>query len=53
MEAEIDKYLAEDLEQFILGFSNMDEALKSGDSDRFISGNVVIQRVLGKESLSV
>lgn len=49
LEAEIDKYLAEDLEQFILGYSNMDEALKSGDSDRFISGNVVIQRVLGKE----
>ncbi len=49
LEAEIDRYLAEDLEQFILGFSNMEEALISGDSDRFISGNVVIQRVLGKE----
>ena len=50
LEAEIDRYLAEDLEQFILGFNDMEEALISGDSDRFISGNVVIQRVLGKEA---
>ena len=49
IEAEFNQYMAEDLEQIVLGFNNMEYALTSGDSDRFISGNVVIQRVLGKE----
>lgn len=50
LEAAIDSYLAEDLQQFVLGISQMDTALASADSDCFISGNVVIQRVFGREA---
>lgn len=50
LEAAIDAYLAEDLQQFVLGFSQMDTALADANSEYFISGNVVIQRVFGREA---
>ena len=49
LELRVAEYLAEDLEAFITGFDYMQEGLKSGDSDLVIKGNVVIQRVLGRE----
>ncbi len=49
LEARVSEYLAEDLTAFLEGFSAMDQGFQSGDSDRVIRGNVVIQRVLGRE----
>ena len=49
LEARVSEYLAEDLTAFLEGFSAMDQGLQSGDSDSVIRGNVVIQRVLGRE----
>ena len=45
----VSEYLAQDIEVFIEGFDYMKEGLASGDSDLVIKGNVVIQRVLGRE----
>lgn len=45
----VSDYLAEDIESFIKGFDYMKEGLASGDSNLVIKGNVVIQRVLGRE----
>ena len=45
----LSNYLAEDIEAFIEGFDYMKEGLATGDSDLTIKGNVIIQRVLGKE----
>ena len=42
-------YIAEDIEVFITGFDYMNQGLLSGDSNLVIKGNVVIQRVLGRE----
>ena len=49
LEQRVSDYLAEDLEGFLAGFDLMKQGLKSGDSDLVIKGNVVIQRVLGRE----
>lgn len=49
LEQKVSEYLAEDLEDFLAGFDLMNQGLKSGDSDLVIKGNVVIQRVLGRE----
>lgn len=49
LEARVSEYLAEDLTAFLEGFSAMDAGLQTGDSNRVIRGNVVIQRVLGRE----
>lgn len=49
LEEKLTLYLAEDIEAFIEGFDYMNEGLTSGNSDLFIKGNVVIQRVLGRE----
>ena len=49
LEEQISKYIAEDIETIISGFNYMDQGLLSGDSDLVIRGNVVIQRVLGRE----
>ena len=45
----VSEYLAQDIEAFIEGFDYMTEGLASGNSDLVIKGNVVIQRVLGRE----
>ena len=42
-------YLAEDIESFINGFDYMVDGLAAGDSNLVIKGNVIIQRVLGRE----
>lgn len=42
-------YLAEDIEAFMEGFDDINEGLKSNNSDLVIKGNVTIQRVLGRE----
>lgn len=49
LEEKVSNYLAEDIEVFIEGFDYMKEGLASGDSNLVIKGNVVIQKVLGRE----
>lgn len=49
LEERVSNYLAEDIEAFMQGFDYMNEGVKSGNSDLVIKGNVVIQKVLGKE----
>ena len=41
--------MAEDITQFLTGLDMMRDGLSTGDADRVIGGNVVIQRVLGRE----
>jgi hypothetical protein len=45
----LSNYLAEDIEGFLNGFDYMSQGINAGDSDLVIKGNVVIQRVLGRE----
>jgi len=49
LELKVSEYLAEDLEAFITGFDYMKQGINTGNSDLVIKGNVVIQRVLGRE----
>lgn len=49
LEETVSNYLAEDIETFIEGFDYMKEGLASGNSDQVIKGNVIIQKVLGRE----
>ena len=49
LDEKLSTYLAEDIEAFIEGFDYINEGLASGDSDLVIKGNVVIQKVLGRE----
>lgn len=49
LEEKVSQYLAEDIETFMCGFDFMNQGIASGDSDLVIKGNVVIQRVLGRE----
>ncbi len=49
LEERVSTYLAEDMETFLLGFNDMEQGMARGDSDLVISGNVTIQRVLGRE----
>ncbi len=49
MEEKVSGYLAEDIAAFMTGFDYMDQGFETGDSDLVIKGNVVIQRVLGRE----
>ena len=49
LEERVSNYLAEDMEAFLTGFDYMKQGLESGDSNLVIKGNVVIQRVLGRE----
>ena len=49
LEERVSNYLAEDLEEFLSGFDYMHEGVKNGDSDLVIKGNVIIQKVLGRE----
>lgn len=46
----VDAYLVERLEAFYEGLDMMDQGLATGDSNLVIGGNVVIQRVLGREA---
>ena len=49
LEERVCEYIAEDISVFLTGFNFMDRGLVIGDSDLVIKGNVVIQRVLGRE----
>ena len=49
LEERISKYLAEDISAFLMGFNDMDQGFRNGESDLVIKGNVVIQCVLGRE----
>ena len=49
LDEKLSNYLAEDIESFMNGFDYMDEGFKTGNSDLVIKGNVVIQKVLGRE----
>lgn len=49
LEEKVSNYLAEDIEAFIEGFDYMEMGLASGDSNLVIKGNVVIQKILGRE----
>lgn len=49
LERYLEQYMAENLQAFLMGTDVMDEAEAMGNSDLFIQGNVVIQRVLGRE----
>ena len=49
LEEKVSQYLAEDIEAFMCGFDFMNQGIASGDSDLVIKGNIVIQRVLGRE----
>lgn len=49
LEERVSNYLAEDITEFMSGFDYMRQGLDSGDSDLVIHGNVIIQKVLGRE----
>ena len=49
LEERLADYLAEDIESFMEGFDLMEEGINTGDSDKVIRGNVIIQKVLGRE----
>ena len=49
LDQKICEYLAEDIVSFLEGFDNIERGLASNDSDLVIQGNLVIQRVLGRE----
>ena len=49
LEERVSTYLAEDSETFLMGIEMMDQGLYNQDSDLVIRGNVMIQRVLGRE----
>lgn len=49
LNAKLAEYLTEDIESFMEGFDDINEGLKSNNSDLVIKGNVTIQRVLGRE----
>ncbi|MBP3891131.1 MAG: M48 family metallopeptidase [Solobacterium sp.] len=49
LEEKVSNYLAEDISAFMEGFDYMKEGLETGDSNLVIKGNVVIQKVLGRE----
>lgn len=49
LEEKVSQYLAEDLEEFMRGFDFMEQGITVGDSELVIRGNIIIQRVLGRE----
>lgn len=49
LEEKVSNYLAEDIAEFMAGFDYMQQGMTAGDSDLVIRGNVVIQKVLGRE----
>lgn len=48
LEEKVSNYLAEDIEAFMSGFDLMEQGLECADSDLVIKGNLVIQKVLGR-----
>lgn len=49
LEERVSEYLAEDIQTFLEGFNCMDQGIAENNSDLVIRGNIMIQRVLGRE----
>ena len=49
LDLKVSNYLAEDIENFMAGFEDLQHGLSTGDSNLVIRGNVTIQKVLGRE----
>ena len=49
LDIKLSNYLAEDIENFMSGFDDIERGLSSNDSELIIHGNVTIQKVLGRE----
>ena len=49
LEERLANYLAEDIQSFMQGLDLMEEGINTGDSDKVIHGNVIIQKVLGRD----
>lgn len=49
LEERLSEYLVEDITVFLEGFDYISEGIETGNSNLVIHGNVVIQRVLGRE----
>lgn len=49
MNENVERYLSEHLDTFNNGFAQMDKAIVEGDIHGYVSGNVKIQELLGKE----
>ena len=49
LDIKLSNYLAEDIENFMAGFDDIERGLSSNDSELIIHGNVTIQKVLGRE----
>ena len=49
LEEKMANYIAEDIATFIEAFDYINEGLTTGDSNLVIKGNVVIQKVLGRQ----
>lgn len=49
LEETVSNYLAQDISIFLEGFDYMDSGLINNDSNLVIKGNVIIQKVLGRE----
>ena len=49
LDKRVSEYLAKDMEIFLEGLDCIDQGLSGKDSDQVIRGNVMIQRVLGRE----
>ncbi len=49
LEERVSNYIAEDIEAFLTGFDYMKQGVESDNSNLVIKGNVIIQRVLGRE----
>lgn len=50
LEEKVTTYLVEDLEAFMAGFEDIEQGLACNDSNQVIKGNLVIQKVLGREA---
>lgn len=49
LEERVSNYLAEDISEFMRGFDFMNQGIANEDSDLVIQGNIIIQKVLGRE----
>ena len=49
LDIRVSEYLARDIETFLEGLDCIDQGIARKDSDQVIRGNVIIQRVLGRE----
>ena len=50
LEQTLSAYLVQDIRTFMQGFADMNEGIRTGDSDLIIKGNVRIQKALGRDA---